>query len=69
MPSTAKIVLETFDKNGNTDYETWLCCHRAGSSSNERMNKLLNQLLGFEVSTEVENLPRGQAKQTTHGED
>jgi len=33
------------------------------------MNKLLNKLFGFEVSTEIQDLPRGKAKQTTHGED
>ena len=34
-----------------------------------QVNQLLNKLLGFEVSTKVEDLPGGEAEETAHGED
>jgi len=32
----------------------------------QETNELLNKFLGLEVSAQIEDLPRGEAKQTTH---
>lgn len=46
----------------------WLDVNRKWLAVKER-RELLNQLFGLEVSSQIKNLPRGQSKQTTHGED